>query len=360
MIAFSIMQDTKSSHVIFEKIQAKHGHIGLITLNRPESLNALSEKMTIDISEKLHSWAYDSNILAVIIQSSNQKAFSAGGDVKQLYITGRGNAKQDTTFFRYEYKLNEFIHKYPKPYIALLDGIAMGGGLGLSVHGSHVVAAENLKLAMPETGIGLFPDVGASYFLSHCPNYLGMYLGLTGSIVGFMDAIFCRLVDFYVPREKFSDLIELLTSIDLSLDPKSAITEAISSLSIVSVGSKLQDNLNTIETCFSKASVDAVISALEAVNTPWALEQIAIMQTRSPTSLKITHKAITMGATMDIAACLEMEFNLITQVVKHHDIYEGIRAVLIDKTHDPKWKPSRLQDVSDSFIDDMFEIKCKL
>jgi enoyl-CoA hydratase len=356
------MQETKSSQVLFKEIAAIDGKLGIITLNRPEALNAINLEMTMALNAQLKLWADDLQIHAVIIQSSSERAFSAGGDLKHLYIAGKEHHEKGIPVFRDEYELNLLIHDYPKPYIAFLDGISMGGGLGLSIHGSHIIAAENLRLAMPETAIGLYPDVGATYFLSHCPDYLGMYLGVTGNSIGIADAIYCGLVQTFVPHTKFSEVIDSLTKIDLSADPFSAVSTAIAKFKAepVPAESSLQQNLSTIKSCFNQASVEDIISALKKNNTPWALDKVATIQSRSPTSLKVAFKSIALGAKLDIAACMEMEFNLTTQIIQHHDIYEGIRAILIDKTHDPKWLPATLAEVPDSVIDAMFKLRCKL
>ncbi len=179
----------KEPLILFSQIPAKQGSIGLITLNRLEALNALNGTMIMALSAQLHLWADDPAISLVIIQSSSPKAFSAGGDLKEVYTYGKNRDKQGLVFYATEYKLDQLIHNYPKPYIALLSGVAMGGGLGISLHGTRVIATEYLRLAMPETGIGFFPDVGAGFFFQRCPHKIGMYLALTGSIIGVADAI---------------------------------------------------------------------------------------------------------------------------------------------------------------------------
>jgi enoyl-CoA hydratase len=354
------MQENEPSYILFNEIPTNSGQLGLITLNRPAALNALSAQMVVELSDKLHTWAKQTAIQAVIVQSSNERAFSAGGDIKQLYQAGASNYAQGMPFFRYEYQLNKFIHNYPKPYIALINGVTMGGGLGLSVHGSHVIAAENLKLAMPETGIGLYPDVGASYFLSRCPHYLGMYLGLTGSIIGVADAILCGLVQFYVPFVKFSDLLQAIAAKDLSQDAENTIRQTVVQFAQKPEASSLQAFIPQIEKCFSGSSVDAIIAALQRDGSVWALEQVQILHSKSPTSLKVTHRAISLGAKLSIDECMDMEFNLTQHLIQGHDIYEGIRAALIDKTHDPKWQPARLENVSNATIDELFKLTCKL
>lgn len=354
------MQESTPKHVLFTELTAKHGKVGLITLNRPESLNAISGQMILDLSDKLHSWAADASIQAVIVQSNSERAFSAGGDIKQLYLTGKANYEQYIYFFQHEYQLSKLIHNYPKPYIALLDGIAMGGGLGISLHGSHVIAAENLKLAMPENGIGLYPDVGASYFLSRCPQHLGLYLGLTGNIIGTADAIYCELVNAFIPRNKFAEFIDLVCAQDLRTKSANTISQVIRELQATPKPGELPEHIDTIKTCFGQRSVIEVFAALQQDKSAWALTQLEILKTRAPTSLKVAFKAINLGANLDISACMEMEFNLTLQMIQRDDVYEGIRAAIIDKTHDPKWQPAQLQDVPDALLDEIFKLKCKL
>lgn len=348
------------TQVIFTELPTKTGKLGIATLNRPEALNAISFDMVIALSEKYHAWADDPAIQAVLIQSASPRAFCAGGDLKQLYTLGRAEYEQSVPFFWHEYHLNKFIHMYPKPYIALIDGITMGGGLGISVHGSHVVAGENLIMAMPETGIGLYPDTGASFFLSHAPNNIGMYMGLTGNTISVADAILADLVQTHAPSKKFALIIQDLCAQDLSTDVESTIKQVLSKYQTDPGASKLQTHLSSIKHCFNQNSVSEVLAALRQENSIWAQEQIAIIEKRSPTSLKITHKELTLAVNMDIASCIEMELNLTAKVLQGHDIYEGIRAVVIDKTHDPKWQPARLQDVSDELIDEIFNHKWKL
>lgn len=354
------MQETRASQVLFEELPAKRGRLGIIILNRPESLNALSLQMLIDITNKLNTWKLDPEVHAVIIKSSNPKAFCAGGDIKRLYTLGPEHYHKEVDYFRIEYRLSLLINRFPKPYISLLDGVAMGGGLGLSVNGSRVIATESLRMAMPETAIGLYPDTGASHFLSRCPDHLGMYLGLTGNSIGINDAIFCELVDALIPRDKHGEFLQVLSDHDLSIDAIKTIDKIIEHYKITPGSSELAQHLRTIKCCFSLDSVEAVVKALEQEDSTWAAEQLAIIRTRSPSSLKITHMEITKAKTQDLATCLEMEINLTVQVLQSHDLYEGIRAVLIDKSRDAKWQPATLEELDDSIIDAMFEIKCKL
>lgn len=344
----------ESSHVLFEKIPAKHGHIGLITLNRPQALNALSGAMILSLHQQMQKWADDQEISLVIIKSSSNRAFCAGGDLKEVYHYGTTNNADGLMFYDEEYRLDLFIHNYPKPYISFLNGVTMGGGLGLCMHGTRIIASEGLMLAMPETAIGFFPDVGAGYFFQRCPHNIGMYLGLTGHIMNIAEAIYANLVQTYIPSKSIQSVFEKLIAQDLTVDPLRVFDTIIAEYQQKPSGSnELQKHVQTIEECFGKDSVENIIAALSAHDS-WAKAQVKILQQKSPSSLKITFQELTRAKHMDLKQCLAMEFKLAKNVFQQHDIYEGIRALLIDKTRDPKWQPATLQDVNDSAIEQLF------
>jgi enoyl-CoA hydratase/carnithine racemase len=206
---------------------SQNHHLGMILLSRPQALNALSLEMIQSIHQQLVLWQTDRLIQAVVIQGAGDKAFCAGGDVRWLYDTGRHHVQEAMQFFSHEYELNQLIAAYPKPYIALLDGMTMGGGVGVSLHGSHPIASERFKFAMPETTIGFFPDVGASHLLSRCPGAIGEYLGLTGNRLGADDAYFCHLVKAIVPSHCFKDLVLALSQLDLQHSPFKQVDQCI-------------------------------------------------------------------------------------------------------------------------------------
>lgn len=346
--------------ILYNELPAKHGKLGIITLNRPKALNALSVAMVLSMNDQLRAWADDKDIAAVIIQGAGDKAFCAGGDLKIVYTHGKGKYKDMIPFFSTEYRLNQYIGEYPKPYIALLDGISMGGGLGVSVLGTRVIATERLRLAMPETAIGFYPDVGAGYFLSRCPHRIGMYLGLTGNSIDVADAMFCNLVHAHIPSTKLQDFVTTLTEQDLSTNTLATIDAVIASYRQETSTPSLKQHVETIENCFNKDSVANIIKTLEEHDSDWAKAQAVILKKRSPTSLKVTFKDLSISPNLSLTECLNIDLNLTLKLFQEHDIYEGIRAVLVDKTQDPKWQPDTLQAVSDEFIDQLFEIKCKL
>lgn len=353
---------TQESEILYTELPATHGRLGIITLNRPKALNALSVSMVVSMYDQLRRWAEDPAIMAVIIRGAGDKAFCAGGDLKLIYNHGKHKYQEMIPFFSLEYTLNQYISEYPKPYIALLDGIAMGGGLGVSVHGTRVIGTERLQLAMPETAIGFYPDVGAGYFLSRCPNHIGMYLGLTGNSIGIGDAISCKLVSAYIPSGQLPDFISCLTAQDLRLKPLDTIDSVIARYKQSSATQDLKPYIKTIEHCFNDTSVVNIIRNLESDGSSWANAQVNILKKRSPTALKVTMRLLSMcdNLNLNLRACLNINLNLTLKLFQEHDIYEGIRAVLIDKTHDANWQPNTLDAVSDTFIEQLFEIKCKL
>ncbi len=257
-------------------------------------------------------------------------------------------------FYEAEYEANLLIHTYPKPYISLLNGIAMGGGLGISLHGTRVIATEKLQLAMPEVGIGFYPDVGANHFFKRCPPGIRTYLGLTGNTIGIADASFANLVDAYIPHEKISEFISDLTSFDLEQHALQVIDGVLKHHNQETGASTLQQNAATIASCFQLDTVEDIMLALQRTGTTWALAQLAILNSRSPTSLKATLQLFQRTLTLNLSECLAQELVLTRNFMQGHDLYEGIRAALIDKTYDPKWQPATLQEVTSQQIDKLF------
>lgn len=350
----------ESPDILFNEHAAKTGKLGVVTLNRPQALNALSDSMITSLYKQLQLWANDPEVNAVVIRSSSDKAFCAGGDLKLIYNNGPHNYKKLIHSFQTEYKLNILISEYPKPYISLIDGIAMGGGLGISLHGTRVIATEKLQLAMPETSIGFFPDVGASKFLTQCPYNLGLYLGLTGNTIDIKDAMFCKLITAYVNSCDIADLFAEFLSLDLLYDTLASIDSVIDKYKKDPGIGSLKEHCAVIEECFGQDSVEDIIIALETKDSAWTVNQAAILNKRSPTSLKVTFEQLKRGSNMNLIECMDMEFNLALQLFQQKDIYEGIRAAIIDKTFNPKWDPQTLAKVCDQNIQAMFEIKCKL
>jgi len=324
------------------------GAAGIVTLNRPKALNALTLGMVRALHPQLVAWADDPSVERVIVKGSGEKGFCAGGDIRALYDWGTSGDPLAVGFYEEEYKLNTFIKEYPKPYIALIDGITMGGGVGLSVHGSHRVATESLMFAMPETGIGLFPDVGGTYFLPRTPGETGMWLSLTGARLKAADALFAGIATHFTPSEQLDALEEALSSPGADVD---AVLADFTGTPDAGTLEGLQDNISAF---FGGDSVEAILAALDADGGEWAAKQAATVRTKSPTSLKVAFRQMKVGAAGSFRDCMVTEFRIVSRVMAGRDFYEGVRATIIDKDGAPNWQPDTLEAVADADIDRIF------
>jgi enoyl-CoA hydratase len=331
-----------------EILYERRGAVGLITLNRPKALNALTHAMCVSMKAQLAVWADDDAVKCVVIQGTGERAFCAGGDIRTLYDSGKAGTPYAVEFYRDEYLLNAAIKHYPKPYVALLRGFVMGGGVGVSLHGSHRVADETMLFAMPETGIGLFPDVGGSFFLPRLPGETGMYLGLTGTRLKTGDALLAGLATHFVPMTKREALLAAFSD---GASPDAALSE----LSKPLAAEVLPDLQTKIDRLFANTSVEAIFSALDADSGSWAGETAKAMRTKSPTATKLAFRQIRNGKALDFDDCMRMEFRMVHRVIAGHDFYEGVRATIIDKDGAPQWRPSSLADVGERDIDAYFE-----
>ncbi len=330
-----------------EVLFARDGVAGIITLNRPKAMNALTLNMVRAIHPQLIAWAADDAVKLVIIEGAGEKAFCAGGDIRALHDWGKAGDHHVIDFYREEYRLNAFIKTYPKPYVALMDGIDMGGGVGVSVNGSHRVASERLVFAMPETGIGLFPDVGGTYFLPRCPGEIGMYLGLTGQRLKAADAIYASIADVFVASENFDALKVRLAS-------GQALDTALGGLKGDAGEASLAAQHTKIDAHFSKSSVVKIIASLEADGSEWASKTLSVLAAKSPTSLLVAYAQVRAGASLSFDEAMRLEFRLTNRFMRGHDFYEGVRAIIIDKDQAPKWKPATLAAVSAADVDAYF------
>jgi enoyl-CoA hydratase/carnithine racemase len=327
-----------NADILFEVEQG----LARVTLNRPAALNALTLEMCLALDERLREWQADPGIRAVAIRGEGSRAFCAGGDIRRLYDEGRAGGDYPRRFYRAEYRLNARLHRFPKPYIAFLDGIVMGGGVGVSVHGRDRIATENTVFAMPETGIGLFPDVGGSYFLARCPGALGMYLGLTGARLGAADAIYCGIAQRFAPAEAWPGLAAALAT--------DGVAGALARFREIPGAPVLSAHRALIDRCFAQASVENILAALAAERGEFAGETRALLETKSPTSLKLAHRQITAGRNLDFDDCMRMEWRMVNRVIEGHDFYEGTRAAIIDRDRAPRWRPARLEEVGEREI----------
>ena len=337
------------SDVIMSHMQ----NLGIITLNRPQKFNALNESMFLVLEQQLLDWAIDPDIHAVIIRS-NSKVFCAGGDIRDVYVS-RGAYDQQIAVFAQEYRLDNLIHNYPKPYIAWMNGITFGGGVGLALHGSHPVATENFLFAMPEANIGFFPDVGSSYLFNRCPGQWGKYLGLSGQKVGSYLAKELGLIKYTIQHNQWSNVLAALLEEDLSQDAHSRVTNCLQQSITKTINNDLLALSNPINECFAYPTVEEIINAIKQHNTSWSNNTLKILSHHSPTSLKVTLKQLTNSQQKTLAECLDTDLILVENFLHGHDFYEGIRAAVIDKDQKPSWQPQQIHDVSNEQVDSYFE-----
>lgn len=340
--------------LLFETLSGPHGDIGLITLNRPSMLNALTRNMCIGMSDQIHSWEKTERIKAIVVRGAGERAFCAGGDIKTLYES-RERPEIARQFFWHEYNLNHRIFHCKKPYIALLDGVTMGGGAGISIPGSFRVGTEKLKFAMPETGIGFFPDVGGSYYLSRCPGKTGFYLGLTGTVIKTADAYHAGLINYQVSSAQLPEFIQQLTQLPWGLDTYNNVSELLTQFDTNFAESELQLHQEVIDHCFAQTSVEKIIAALDTVNSDWTQVVVQQLLSRSPTSLKVVLEQIRRGERLDFDHCLKMEYRLANHFLHSFDFFEGVRAALIDKDKSPLWHPDSLNEVTEETVQEFFQ-----
>lgn len=342
------MSEAEEPEILFE---VRDG-LAVVTLNRPKALNTLTWDMIQAYHPQLRAWAEDPGIGALVIRATGSRAFCAGGDIRIIWEQIRNGGELPRLFFRGEYALNHDIHRFPKPYIALLDGIVMGGGVGLSVHGSHRIATENTLFAMPETGIGLFPDVGGTYFLPRLPGRLGLFLGLTGARLRAADCLYAGVATHYVESALLEDLIAALAAADS--EDAAAVDAVIAGFAGDPGPAPLAEQREAIDRCFATESVEAILEALRAEATPWADKLAGLMERASPTGLKLAFRQIHEGAELDFAAAMTLEYRLSQACMYGHDFPEGVRALIIDKDNAPRWRPATLAEVDAEAIEACF------
>jgi len=327
-----------------------HGNVAEIVLDRPKALNALDSSMIRDMYAALIRWRDDDAITAVLVTSASERAFCAGGDIKsvrQSALDRDHNAVH--AFFETEYQLNALIANYPKPYVALIDGHAMGGGLGISVHGSVRVVTEKAALAMPETAIGFFPDIGAGYFLPRLTGATGMYLGLTGARASAADAVFAGLATHFVPSDKLGALADDLRATSSAAD----VDAVLSRHTTEAPGSELEDQLAEIDRVFGSGTITDMVARLTG-DDEWTKQTREALTTLAPSSLWITAELVRRGADLSLRQCLDLELVLGAEVTRNADFIEGVRAVLVDKDRNPSWNPPSIDDIDAEAIEALF------
>ncbi len=337
------------------------GALGVITLDRPTALNSLTLDMVRALTVSLRAWRDDARISAVLVKGSSERAYCAGGDIRFFHqkgsATATGGAALVEDFFTEEYALNHLVHTYPKPYVALMDGVVMGGGMGIAQAGPQArvrVVTERTKMAMPETGIGLFPDVGGGWFLSRAPGQLGAYLGVTGEVIGAADALYADLADLFVPGSELAALEQILAGDGNARDAARDFAARFASQADPAQ-SRLAQHRAAIDRHFAHGTVAKIMESLASDDSEFAAKTLATMKKRSPLMMSVTLEQIRRAATLDIADCLRMERTMVRRCFENGEVLEGVRALAIDKDHAPKWKPAALADVTRNMVEHFFD-----
>lgn len=326
--------DMSETDILFER----RGRLGLITLNRPRALNALTHDMILRLERQLDGWRDDDRVAVVAIQGAGDKAFCAGGDIRALYQAGRpggANGRANFQFYADEYRLNTKIKRYPKPYVAIMDGIVMGGGVGVSIHGCRRIATERTVFAMPETGIGLFPDVGGTWFLPRLPIDIGMWLGLTGARLKAEQTVIAGICDRLFPSSELPSLLDRLAEGEVP-----PAKDCVGSLR----------DYQAIALVYGGDSVEAILDLLAQHGGDWGRNDRETILSKSPTCTRIAFRQIREGAALDFEECMRLEYRLARFCMTHGDFYEGVRALIIDKDAAPRWSPASLAEADDAFV----------
>ncbi|GAA3988811.1 enoyl-CoA hydratase/isomerase family protein [Allokutzneria multivorans] len=316
----------------------KESGLGRIILNRPRAINALTHTMVQLIDAALVEWADDADVRAVLITGAGERGLCAGGDIVSIYEDARSGGSASLDFWRDEYVLNARIARYPKPYVAVMDGIVMGGGVGVSAHGSVRIVTERSVVGMPEVGIGFVPDVGGTYLLSRAPGELGTHIALTTARFGAGDAVHCGFADHFVPSASLDDFVSALSVDGL---------EAALSLASAAPASALVEQRSWIDSCYAADSVQEIVDRLQDHDSTEAKSAAEQILGKSPTALTVTLRALRQARRLpSLEEALDQEFRVANAILRSHDLAEGIRAQVIDKDRDPRWKPATLADVS--------------
>ena len=330
----------------------RHGAVGHISLNRPKALHALTLEMCHAMSAALTEWAGDDAIEAVVIDHAEGRGFCAGGDIAFL----RNSALKDggvsgRKFFHDEYQLNHQLFTYPKPVVAFMDGITMGGGVGIAMPAKYRIATENTRFAMPETGIGLFPDVGGGWYLSRLPGRLGQFLALTGARLDGAECLWAGLATHFLPADKLAEAKARM------VENPSRIPGILSELSVTPPPARIEGNAERIAKHFASDRLEDILASLEADDSDWAAKELATLRGKSPQACKVALRQLATSAKLiEFADNMAMEYRIAARVLTRPDFAEGVRAVIVDKTGDPRWDPARPEDVDDDLLDAIFAL----
>ncbi|MET7718166.1 enoyl-CoA hydratase/isomerase family protein [Streptomyces sp. NPDC005407] len=319
------------------------GRAGYITLNRPRALNALTRPMVRTIDAALAQWEQDESVAVVVVSGAGERGLCAGGDIRAIHADTLAGGNTSFDFWRDEYRLNARIARYSKPYVALMDGIVMGGGVGVSAHGDVRVVTERSAVAMPETGIGFVPDVGGTHLLAQAPGELGTHLALTGTAVGAADALLCGLADHFIPSTRLAELTASLAGLD--------VAEAVRLCAQAAPEGELARHREWIDDCYAAGSVEEILDRLLDRGDPAAKEAAETILTRSPTSLKVTLAALRRARQLGVLEpVLDQEYRVSCAAFSSPDLVEGVRAQVIDKDRRPRWSPAELSEVTDADV----------
>jgi enoyl-CoA hydratase len=333
------------------------GQCGRLTLNRPDALHALNLEMVTIMTKALLAWRDDPLVTVILLDHVGPRGFCAGGDIAMLAASGATDGVEARAFFHAEYRLNHLMFAYVKPIVAIMDGIVMGGGVGISVHAPFRIATERTTFAMPEARIGLFPDVGGGWFLPRLTGQIGIWLALTGTRLKAADALRAGVATHFVPSEIMGAMKAQITGAASTHDPRAALRSGLAALEEgVGAPRELSDGvIDRINTCFAFDSLEEIMEALSFDSSPWAQAQIEALKLKSPQTLKVALRQMRMGAkAASFADNMAVEYRIGARLVSRHDFQEGVRAVIIEKDHAPKWNPSKLADVTDALLDEIF------
>jgi enoyl-CoA hydratase len=321
--------------------------VGLVTLNRPKAINSLTHGMVTDVESALRKWEHDDAVHTVLLTGSGERGLCAGGDVIAIYHSARGDGVQARSFWHDEYLLDAHIAEYPKPYVAVMDGIVMGGGVGVAAHGSVRIVTDTTKMGMPEVGIGLIPDVGGTYLLSRAPGRLGLHVALTGAPFSGADAIAMGFADHFVPHDRLAAFTRAIV--------EDGIESAVSAHAVEPPPSALLEQRHWIDECYAGDTVVDIVAELRGHDGGPPIDAADLIATRSPIALAVTLEAVRRAAHLEtLKDALRQEFRASCGALRSHDLVEGIRALLIDKDRNPKWSPSALASCSQDLVEAYF------
>jgi len=333
-----------------EVIRSFENRVGRLTLNRPAALHALNTSMCADMAETLTHWRFDVAVKAVLLDHSGERGFCAGGDIRMLAESGAKDGAEAREFFFTEYRLNDLLHRYAKPVIVIMDGVTMGGGVGLSMPARYRIATERTTFAMPETGIGLFPDVGGGWYLPRLPGKAGLWLALTGARLKAADCLELGIATHFVSSDRIADLKSAIVA-----SGGDGLDEVIAAHATDPGDAPIVARRADIDRLFAGDTVEAIFAALAADGGEWAADQLKSLKTKSPQTMKVAHRQLRAGSAMpSFAENMAMEYRIGARVVARHDFIEGVRAVIVDKDNAPRWSPDAIEGVTDAMLDEIF------